>query len=324
MVTLDLILRAVKSHLSFIETKSFLLLVETMSWDAAQELCSQRGGDLASISDELQHSMIYNMTNDMNVSFWIGLRDDVNSWRWSLNTSSHFVLRWEQSEPDNANSSEHCASISDIGSWRDRDCSVQMPFFCDDGMIRMMLMGWSEALAHCRTLYTDLSAVLLSTTNQILADELKDRHLQEAWIGLYRDSWKWVDSTTSSFRPWAPNEPDNKNNAEGVLVNLEKSWSEALAHCRTLYTDLSAVLLSTTNQILADKLKDRHLQEAWIGLYRDSWKWVDSTTSSFGPWAPNEPDNKNNAEGCVAMSGEHWYDRTCNLEMSVLCQRTYS
>ncbi|XP_056884703.1 C-type mannose receptor 2-like [Takifugu flavidus] len=187
--------------------------------DAAQELCSQRGGDLASISDELQHSMIYNMTNDMNISFWIGLRDDVNSWRWSLNTSSHFVLRWEQSEPDNANSSEHCASISDIGSWRDRDCSVQMPFFCDDG----------------------------------------------------------------------------------VLVNLEKSWSEALAHCRTLSTDLSA--------------------EAWIGLYRVSWKWVDSTTSSFRPWAPNEPDNKNNAEGCVAMSGEHWYDRTCNLEMSVLCQQ---
>ncbi|XP_056884347.1 C-type mannose receptor 2-like [Takifugu flavidus] len=221
------------------ETKSFLLLVEKMSWDAAQELCSQRGGDLASISDELQHSMIYNMTNDMNISFWIGLRDDVNSWRWSLNTSSHFVLRWEQSEPDNANSSEHCASISDIGSWRDRDCSVQMPFFCDDG----------------------------------------------------------------------------------VLVNLEKSWSEALAHCRTLSTDLSAVLLSTTNQILADELKDRHLQEAWIGLYRVSWKWVDSTTSSFRPWAPNEPDNKNNAEGCVAMSGEHWYDRTCNLEMSVLCQQ---
>lgn len=106
-------------------------------------------------------------------------------------------------------------------------------------------------------------------------------------------------------------------------MNLEKGWYEALAYCRSLNTDLSAVLNSTTNQNLADKLKDHHLQEAWIGLYRDSWKWVDGTTSSFRRWAPNEPDNKNNAEGCVAMYGEHWYDRTCNLEMSVLCQGTY-
>lgn len=107
-------------------------------------------------------------------------------------------------------------------------------------------------------------------------------------------------------------------------MNLEKSWSEALGYCRTQHTDLSAVLNTTTNQDLADKLNNHHLQEAWIGLYRDSWKWVDGTASSFRRWAPNEPDNKNNTEGCVAMYEEHWSDRTCHLEMSVLCQRTYS
>lgn len=130
-----------------------------MSWDAAQELCSRNEGELASISDELENSVIYNMTSDMNVSFWIGLRDDFNSWRWSLDSYSHFVLRWELNEPDNANSSEHCASISNISSWRDRDCSVKMPFFCDEGMMcatvarpesltqilkRMMLMGQKQ------------------------------------------------------------------------------------------------------------------------------------------------------------------------------------
>lgn len=104
---------------------------------------------------------------------------------------------------------------------------------------------------------------------------------------------------------------------------LEKSWFGALAHCRGLYMNLSAVLNSTTNQNLADKLRARHLQEAWIGLYRDSWKWVDSSTSSFRPWALNQPNNNNNTEGCVAMSGAHWYSRTCNLEYGVLCQRTY-
>lgn len=107
-------------------------------------------------------------------------------------------------------------------------------------------------------------------------------------------------------------------------MEQEKSWHEAQAYCRSLSTDLAAVWNSTTNQNLADTLLDHQLQEAWIGLSRDSWKWVDGTTSSFKSWAPNEPDNKNNAEGCVAMYGERWYDRNCNLEMSVLCQRTYS
>lgn len=106
-------------------------------------------------------------------------------------------------------------------------------------------------------------------------------------------------------------------------MKLEKSWFEALAHCRSLHMNLSTVLNSTTNQNLADKLKDNNLQEAWIGLYRDSWKWVDTSSSSFRPWAPNEPDNKNNAAGCVAMYGEHWYSRRCSLKLSILCQRTY-
>lgn len=103
-----------------------------MSWDNAQGYCSHYGGVLASISDQEENSIIYDMTKDMN-TFWIGLYDDVNSWRWTLNTSSPFVLRWEKDEPDNANSLEHCASISNISSWRDRDCSLKMPFFCDDG-----------------------------------------------------------------------------------------------------------------------------------------------------------------------------------------------
>lgn len=141
---LDLILGSVKfHHLSLIETatKTFSLTVEKLSWDAAQKFCSQDEGDLASITDELENSVIHNITSDMNISFWIGLRDDFNSWRWSLNTPSHSVLRWGQNEPDNANSSEHCASISNLSSWRDRDCSVKMPFFCDDGMMCATVAG---------------------------------------------------------------------------------------------------------------------------------------------------------------------------------------
>lgn len=102
-------------------------------------------------------------------------------------------------------------------------------------------------------------------------------------------------------------------------MNLDNSWYEALAYCKN---NLSVVLNSNTNQMLADTLQDQHLQEAWIGLYRGAWKWVDSTSSSFRQWAPNEPDNKNNMEGCAGMYGGRWYDWRCDQRMSFLCQST--
>lgn len=116
-----------------------------MSWDAAYDLCLEDQGELASISDELENSAIYDSTKDMNISFWIGLHDDVHSWRWSLKTSSELVLWWEQNEPDNANSLEHCASISNSSSWRDRDCAATMPFFCHDGVMCATDVGRDDA-----------------------------------------------------------------------------------------------------------------------------------------------------------------------------------
>lgn len=105
-------------------------------------------------------------------------------------------------------------------------------------------------------------------------------------------------------------------------MTLEKSWSEALTYCRDLYKDLSAVPNLSKNQLLADQLQHIHLEEAWIGLYRTAWKWTDGGTSSFRQWAPNEPNN-DNTEDCVAIHGNSWYDRRCDLNMSFLCQSTY-
>lgn len=105
-------------------------------------------------------------------------------------------------------------------------------------------------------------------------------------------------------------------------MSLEKSWSEALDYCRDLHKDLSSVLSSHHNQILANKLQEQQLDEAWIGLYREAWKWFDSTAASFRLWAPKEPKN-DSTEGCAAMFGESWYDRSCDLKLNFLCQRKF-
>lgn len=107
-----------------------------------------------------------------------------------------------------------------------------------------------------------------------------------------------------------------------VLVTLEKSWSEALTYCRGLYRDLSAVPNLSKNKFLADQLQHVNREEAWIGLYRTAWKWIDGSTSSFRQWGPNEPNN-DNMEDCVAIHGNSWYNMRCDLNTSFLCQSTY-
>lgn len=114
----------------------WLVTDQKTNWDAAQELCWKEKGDLASISNELENRMIRTMTKDLNISFWIGLYNDFNSWRWSqLTASSLRVQQWDVDEPNNVNSSEHCASITNSSYWRDRDCtSIKLPFFCANGI----------------------------------------------------------------------------------------------------------------------------------------------------------------------------------------------
>lgn len=103
------------------------------------------------------------------------------------------------------------------------------------------------------------------------------------------------------------------------------TWSMAQSYCRHYHQDLSAVLEPNDNHVLADELQARKLEEAWIGLYRDAWKWSDGTASSFRRWAPNEPnndnkDNKDKGQECAAMNGGSWYDWNCDLNLNFLCQ----
>lgn len=138
--------------------KTFTLISDLrLGWDAAADFCWSRRGNLASISDELDNSIVRDMSEDLNASFWIGLYDDVSSWRWSLDTTpTRFEQRWEETEPDNANSSEHCASVSKSSYWRDRDCSsVKLPFFCNSGE-KSSTMFVSSSLSKTKHTHTHL------------------------------------------------------------------------------------------------------------------------------------------------------------------------
>uniref|UniRef100_A0A3P9DND4 C-type lectin domain-containing protein n=1 Tax=Maylandia zebra TaxID=106582 RepID=A0A3P9DND4_9CICH len=97
-----------------------------------------------------------------------------------------------------------------------------------------------------------------------------------------------------------------------VFINIITSWANARSYCRLHYTDLASVRSMTENQKI-DNLVPLGIR-VWIGLFRESWKWMDGSNSSFTYWKTNEP---NGPEPCVAANFEEnakWEDWNCESQ----------
>ncbi|XP_059198386.1 C-type lectin domain family 4 member M-like [Centropristis striata] len=60
----------------------------------------------------------------------------------------------------------------------------------------------------------------------------------------------------------------------------------------------------------------------WIGLFRDSWKWSDGSSSSFRYWLSGQPNNYGGRQDCAAAdfsSSGGWRDENCDLKFPFIC-----
>lgn len=99
-----------------------------------------------------------------------------------------------------------------------------------------------------------------------------------------------------------------------IFVNESKTWTEAQSYCREHYTDLASVRNQTENE----QIKNIITSKAWIGLYRDSWKWSDGSPVSFTKWSTNEPTGGIN-NPCVRLHEGQWEDWACADQLYFLC-----
>ncbi|TDH11097.1 hypothetical protein EPR50_G00082130 [Perca flavescens] len=105
-----------------------------------------------------------------------------------------------------------------------------------------------------------------------------------------------------------------------IIVTKALTWTEAQSYCRAHYTDLASVRNMAENQKVQAILSGGGLY--WFGLFRDTWKWSDGSTSSFSFWKKGQPDNNNGNETCVAadfsQSGT-WEGWSCDIERAFIC-----
>lgn len=65
---------------------------------------------------------------------WIGLYNDVSSWRWSRSDRSDEAefRNWKPGQPDNKGGHELCAETFVSGEWNDKPCDKTLSAICSD------------------------------------------------------------------------------------------------------------------------------------------------------------------------------------------------
>ncbi|KAF4077081.1 hypothetical protein AMELA_G00204060 [Ameiurus melas] len=207
---------------------------ENKTWTEAQRYCRENYSDLATVDNMEEMNTLLNTVNGSYSGLaWIGLYDDLDSWRWSLDDDAFYQegerdFREWYHQPDNYNGQELCVSMNNRGEWFDQPCVYRQSFVCYNDTNNTYVwiynaMTWKEAQSFCRANHTDLASVRNETELQQILN-MSSYGYGNVWIGLYRNRL-WSDQSNSTFTFWSPEipghppEPDNGVYSTGQYQN---------------------------------------------------------------------------------------------------------
>ncbi|XP_039623897.1 macrophage mannose receptor 1-like [Polypterus senegalus] len=299
-----------KSCTSLSCTSTNIFVLNSLSWDDAQNYCRVHYTDLVTVEDQTMNDQLLTMTS--NQYFWIGLHLERDNWQWS-NGEPLAYTNWEREY--------FCAVLQSDGSWNDTVCSEEKPFMCYKETSNIseryswinVNMTWNKAQQYCRVNYTDLVSIRNERENMEI---MKKAQGSPFWIGLFNDPWKWSDGAQSKFEKWNNQEPNNLNLNEKCVeiwpngtwndadcslqkpficsqktnnisgryfwINENITWSSAQNYCRVNYTDLVSIRNESENEKI---MKEAQGSPFWIGMFNDGWTWSDGGNSAFRNWA---------------------------------------
>ncbi|XP_036420704.1 C-type mannose receptor 2-like isoform X2 [Colossoma macropomum] len=340
---------------------SYIFINYTKSWRDAQSYCRKNYTDLASVRNQAENDEIKKVANGATV--WIGLFRD--SWKWSDESYSSFRY-WKQNQPDISSGKENCAHIvmTDGGYWNNANCETKFPFICSEKknstyMLVKEAKTWREAQSYCREHYTDLVSVRNQIENQQIFDSAKQSVSDSVWIGLFNDSWKWADQSSSSFRYWASTQPDNYGGNQNytavfmteqgrwhdvngnsqlpfichqnklILIKQNLTWREALRYCRVNHVDLVSVHSEEIQLWVKEVAQKASTEHVWLGLRHTCtlsfWYWVDGESICYQNWAPG---NGTGGEDCSSVErtgavqsrgGQQWVSLPEDQKLNFIC-----
>lgn len=217
---------------------------------------------------------------------------------------------------------------------------------------------WSDARQHCRDHFTDFLALTSEEEEQVFKNFVNNNSSRnwEGWIGLYWDGdtskWKWSGGEfvtyyinqdlagnlvgtlqldivnnvfwTSTGWTWKSGEDSSHFFCVNMVpVAEEKTWEDALVHCRERNTDLTSLLSSTERLMAQTEILSSNYTEQWIGLryLGNSWMWVNGDPLLYEAWPEGDQDHMcPMLRRCVALTKQgKWESRDCQEKHSFIC-----
>ncbi|XP_062409803.1 C-type mannose receptor 2-like [Sardina pilchardus] len=345
----------------------FHVVKEQKSWTEAQQYCREEFTDLATIDDMTENEKVKSMIH-AGENAWIGLKR--GDWQWSLADRDFYgeneaeFRNWAPGQPNGGG--EECGFMWHGGKWHDFRCHESSPFICYDGgdsthpyVLVNEEKTWADAQRYCREQHTDLASVRNQAENDqikgVIAHSSHDqiegvRGDKEAWIGLFR--YTWSDGSSSTFRHWGAEEPNNKGVActeimpsgqwkdadcqhndgshficyedELVLVRENKTWREALQYCREHHVDLVSVTSERVQRWVSERAKGASTAHVWVGLlhsYGVGWYWVCGQTVCYSNWTQGQQvESFPQGVGAVESGGGQWVSNlTKTDQLNFIC-----
>ncbi|XP_034536529.1 secretory phospholipase A2 receptor-like [Notolabrus celidotus] len=348
-IILLLLFSSTVSGLGSVLWKTYRYYNSYRTWENAQTYCRTHHTDLAlyhtqSDRDRLHFSQYY---------AWIGLnKSSDDTWTWTVgNELTNFKYG-----PNETNNLHRCAFYS-LHHRRmfATNCGGTIFFICHEGednknyRFISLAMTWSEAQQYCLTKNMELAAFPnVSKLNSNIHEENFP-----AWIGLHREegTWKW-STGESEYKNWSPNQPGDNHNCATIfsqtkqmcprdcssrlpficfrynliLVKENKTWEEALEHCRAMGNphrhELVSVQPGEDHKTMIANIVDSDTEEVWTGLrfLGGQWWWVNGADMLFSdlPACPVKWDY------CGALSKNdsvNMKNRDCLEKKNFLCYR---
>ncbi|XP_038820735.1 lymphocyte antigen 75-like [Salvelinus namaycush] len=226
--------------------------------------------------------------------------------------------------------------------------------------------SWSDAHSYCQQYHTDLASVRNTTERDAIKSILPDINgIYRVWIGLKKSLgvWRWSDQSGSSFKSW---ETFKANMADGsyqdgefcgevtfssgkwkyqdcttnsnficyddelVLVSENKTWSEALWHCRDLDMELVSVHNQNIQHWVQQRAKKASTPFVWLGLRYtctlDFWFWVNGEESCYHNWSDGEGYDTIKEQcgntGAIQRDGGQWVGKSETERFNFICSNS--
>uniref|UniRef100_A0A3Q2U8T1 C-type mannose receptor 2-like n=1 Tax=Fundulus heteroclitus TaxID=8078 RepID=A0A3Q2U8T1_FUNHE len=216
---------------------------------------------------------------------------------------------------------------------------------------------WQKAQSYCRENHTDLVSGLKQLQDGEVEKVMESVDLKtEIYFGLFRDSWRWSDGSSFSFRHWN-NELNNTQYNSGlcamsgfddegrwknescdvekpficyddkvILIKEKMNWEEALYYCRDHHHDLVTITNLDEQRWVQEKAKNASTDYVWLGLRYtctlDFWFWVSDEVVSYKNWAPDGLMDDCDMSGAMKTGGEHqWFKRNDREEFNFICSK---